>query len=100
MAVEFIEAQAIPALALFRRSRITDTKDWKDAVAALPSIKPGKAIRIVLSLETIELSKHAGPLFKRRLVDHIKESKLKLEVSLRKTPEGVPALYVANPAAK
>jgi hypothetical protein len=37
---------------------------------------------------------------KRHLVEHIKEEKLKLEVSLRKTPEGVPALYVANPAAK
>jgi hypothetical protein len=37
---------------------------------------------------------------KRHLVEHIKEAKLELEVSLRKTPEGVPALYVANPAAK
>ena len=98
MAVEHLDAQAVPALAFFRKSRITDTQDWKEATALLGSIKPSKAIRIVLSPETIALSKHAGPLFKRRLVEHIKEAKLKLEVSLRKTPEGTPAIYVANPA--
>jgi hypothetical protein len=100
MTLEHIDATAIPQSSFVRRSRILDSKEYRDTVAALPTIKPGKALRVTLSPETAQLSKNAAFGFKRHLVAHIKEAKLKLEVSLRKTPEGIPALYVANPAAK
>jgi hypothetical protein len=100
MTIDLIDANLIPPTAFVRRSRMLESKDWRDAVAALPTIKPGKAVRIALSPETLEMSKNAGIAFKRHLVDHIKEAKLKLDVALRKAPDGIPVLYVSNPPAK
>jgi hypothetical protein len=100
MAIEMIDAQLIPATAFVRRSRLLDSKDWKDAVASLAGIKPGKAVKIVLSEETRQLTKNAGYAFKRHLTAHIKDAKLKLEVSVRKAPDGAPVLYISFPAAK
>ena len=100
MAIETIDATLIPPTAFVRRSRLLESKDWKEAVAALPTIKAGKAARIALSPETLEMSKNAGIAFKRHLVDHIREAKLKLDVALRKAPEGTPVIYVSNPATK
>jgi hypothetical protein len=100
MAIELIDAQLIPPTAFVRRSRLLDSKEWKEAVAALPTIKAGKAIRVALSDETRQLSKNAAIAFKRHLMNHIKDAKLKLEVALRKAPDGTPVLYVSNPAGK
>jgi hypothetical protein len=75
-------------------------KEWKEAIAALPTIKAGKAIRVTLSDETRQLSKNAAIAFKRHLMVHIKDTKLKLEVALRKAPDGTPVLYVSNTASK
>lgn len=99
MSVEHIDATAIPQSSFVRRSRILDTKEYKDPIAVLPGIKTGKALRVTLSAETCAVAKNAAFAFKRHLVAHIKESKMKLEVSLRKSPEGAPALYIANPAS-
>jgi hypothetical protein len=49
MAIELIDAHLIPPTAFVRRSRLLECKEWKEAVAALPTIKPQKAIRIALS---------------------------------------------------
>jgi hypothetical protein len=100
MAIEMIDASLIPPTAFIRRSRLLESKDWKDALAALPTIKPGKAVRIALSPETLQMSKNAGIAFKRHLSDHIKEAKLKLDVALRKATDGTPVLYVSSPPAK
>lgn len=100
MAVELIEAQTIPQSSFVRRSRILDCKEYRDTVAALPTIKAGKALRVTLSPETVQLSKNAAFAFKRHLVEHIKGAKLKLEVAIRKGSDGAPALYVSNPATK
>ena len=100
MAIELIDAQLIPPTAFVRRSRLLECKEWKEAIAALPTIKPQKAIRIALSDETRQLSKNTAIAFKRHLVVYIKEAKLKLDVALRKAPDGTPVLYVSNPATK
>lgn len=60
MAIETIDATLIPPTAFVRRSRLLESKDWKETVAALPTIKAGKAARIALSPETLhaDLSFH------------------------------------------
>ena len=88
MTIETIDATLIPPTAFVRRSRLLDSKEWKEAVAALPSIKAGKAIRVVLSPETLQMSKNAAFAFKRHLVDHIHDAKLKLEVAIRGRARG------------
>ena len=100
MTIETIDAQSIPVTAFVRRSRLLDSKDWKEAIAALPGVKAGKAIKIVLSEETRQMTKNAGYAFKRHLTAHIRDAKLKLEVSVRKGPDGGPVIYVSNPATK
>ena len=100
MTIELIDAQLIPLAAFVRRSRLLESKEWKETIAALPTIKAGKAIRVSLSDETRQLSKNAAIAFKRHLMVHIKDAKLKLEVALRKAPDGTPVLYVSNTAAK
>ena len=66
MAIETIDANLIPPTAFVRRSRLLDAKEWKEAVAALPTIAPGKAVRIVLSAEiAVKTSKNAAFAFKR-----------------------------------
>jgi hypothetical protein len=100
MAVEMIDLQQIPQSSFVRRSAILGSKEYREAVAALPTIKPGKAVRVTLSPETQASAKNAAFAFKRHLVAHIKESKLKLDVAIRKGTDGVAAIYVANPAAK
>ncbi len=100
MAVELIEAQAIPQSSFVRRSRILDCKEYRDTVAALSTIKAGKALRVTLSPETVQLSKNAAFAFKRHLVEHIKAAKLKLDVAIRKATDGSPAIYIANHSAK
>ena len=100
MAIEMVDVTQIPPTAFVRRSRLLESKDWKDALGALPTIKPGKAVRITLSSETLQMSKNAGIAFKRHLMDHIKEAKLKLDVALRKGTDGSPVLYVSAPPAK
>jgi hypothetical protein len=100
MTIENIDAQSIPATAFIRRSRVLESKDFKDALAVLPGIKAGKAVKIVLSDETRQMAENAGFVFKRHLAAHLKEAKLKLEVSLRKAPDGAPVIYVSSPAGK
>ena len=100
MAIETIDASQIPATAFVRRSRLLDAKEWKETVAALPSIKLGKAVRVVLSAETLQMSKNAAFAFKRHLQNHIKDAKLKLEVAIRKGNDGAAVVYVSNPATK
>jgi hypothetical protein len=100
MAVELIDAQAIPQSSFVRRSRILDTKEFRDAVAALATIKTGKVLRVTLSPETQAVAKNAAFAFKRHLAEHIKTAKLKLEVAIRKGNEGEVALYISNPASK
>jgi hypothetical protein len=100
MAIETIDANLIPPTAFVRRSRLLDAKEWKEAIAALPTIKPGKAVRIVLSAETLQTSKNAAFAFKRHLQNQIKDAKLKLDVAIRKEAEGSQVIYVSNPAAK
>lgn len=53
---------------------------------------------MTLSPETIQLSKNAAFAFKRHLASHIKDAKLKLEVSIRKGTDGTPVVYVSTPA--
>lgn len=75
MAIELIDAQAIPQSSFARRSRILDCKEYREAVAALAGIKAGKALRVTLSSETVQLSKNAAFAFKRHLALHIKDAK-------------------------
>jgi hypothetical protein len=98
MAIELIDAQAIPQSSFARRSRILDCKEFREAVAALAGIKAGKALRVTLSPETVQLSKNAAFAFKRHLALHIKDAKLKLEVSIRKGTDGTPVVYVSTTA--
>lgn len=100
MAVEIIDVQAIPQSSFVRRSRILDSKEYRETVAALPQIKPGKAIRVTLSPETQATAKNAAFALKRHLVAQIKESKLKLDVAIRKGTDGAAALYISNSAGK
>jgi len=55
MAVELIDAQAIPQSSFARRSRILDSKECREAVAALAGIKAGEALRVTLSPEAVQL---------------------------------------------
>jgi hypothetical protein len=100
MAVEMIDVTTIPQSSFVRKSRILETKEFREAVAALPTIKPGKALRITLSPETQASAKNAAYALKRHLVAQIKESKLKLDVAIRKGTDGAAALYISNPASK
>jgi hypothetical protein len=100
MAVEMIDLQQIPQSSFVRRSAILSSKEYREAVAALPTIKPGKAVRVTLSPETQASAKNAAFALKRHLVAQIKESKLKLDVAIRKGTDGVAALYISNPASK
>jgi hypothetical protein len=100
MTIESIDLNQIPQSSFVRKSRILDTKEFREAVAALPTIKPGKALRITLSPETQASAKNAAYALKRHLVAQVKESKLKLEVAIRKGTDGVAALYISNPASK
>jgi hypothetical protein len=52
---------------------------------------------VTLSPETAQLSKNAAFAFKRHLALHIKDAKLKLEVSIRKGTDGTPVVYVSTP---
>jgi hypothetical protein len=100
MAVEMIDLQQIPQSSFVRRSAILSSKEYREAVSALPTIKPGKAVRVTLSPETQASAKNAAFALKRHLVAQIKESKLKLDVAIRKGTDGVAALYISNPASK
>ena len=100
MSVEHLDAAAIPQSSFVRRSRILDSKEYRETVAALPTIKPGKAIRVTLSPETQASAKNAAFALKRHLAAQIKESKLKLDVAIRKGSDGVSALYISNQAGK
>lgn len=46
------------------------------------------------------MSKNAAFAFKRHLMAHIHDAKLKLEVAIRKGSDGAPVIYVSNPATK
>ena len=50
-----IDAQAIPQSSFARRSRILDSKECREAVAALAGIKAGEALRVTLSPEAVQL---------------------------------------------
>jgi hypothetical protein len=95
-----IDAQAIPQSSFVRRSRVLDAKEFRDAVAALPSIKAGKALRVTLSPETLAVTKNAAFAFKRHLTEHIKEAKLKPEVAIRKGMASRLSTFPARPASR
>jgi hypothetical protein len=100
MTIESIDLNQIPQSSFVRRSKILDSKEYRETISALTQIKPGKAIRVTLSPETQASAKNAAFALKRHLVAHIKESKLKLDVAIRKGTDGVAALYISAPASK
>jgi type III restriction enzyme len=83
MAVEMIDLQQIPQSSFVRRSAILSSKEYREAVAALPTIKPGKAVRVTLSPETQASAKNAAFALKRHLVGEVVTGFADFDLDLR-----------------